>query len=103
MTYNQTKILEGTATHWTAWRVGFRPQLGHPWFEIDGWPVYYPPFFFWWWHFYDTCAPPIFIEGFIITASCGFISIAVAILMTVWRRARHLVSIPTGRRAGRGR
>ena len=53
---NATKILWGqvllvslvvlafvwTATEWTAWRLGFQPQLGHPWFELLGWPVYQP-------------------------------------------------------------
>ena len=82
------------ATQWTAWRLGFQPQLGAPWFEIGGWPVYYPPAFFWWWYFYDAYAPPIFIEGAIIAASGGFIAIAVAILMSVWR-AREAQSVDT--------
>ena len=73
------------ATEWTAWRLGFQAQLGAPWFEVGGWPIYYPPAFFWWWYFYDAYAPPIFIEGAIIAASGGFLAIAVAILMSVWR------------------
>jgi type IV secretion system protein VirD4 len=83
-----------TATQWTAWRLGFQPQLGAPWFEFAGWPIYYPPAFFWWWYFYDAYAPPIFIEGAIIAASGGFIAIAVAILMSVWR-AREAQSVDT--------
>ncbi|KQM38801.1 hypothetical protein ASE59_11125 [Sphingomonas sp. Leaf10] len=43
-----------TATQWTAWRLGFQPQLGPPWFEVAGRPVYHPPLFFWWWYFYDA-------------------------------------------------
>ena len=82
------------ATEWTAWRLGFQAQLGAPWFEIWGWPIYYPPAFFWWWYFYDAYAPPIFIEGAIIAASGGFIAIAVAILMSVWR-AREAQSVDT--------
>lgn len=91
-----TTILTTTwaATQWTAWRLGFQPQLGHPWFEVGGWPVYYPPSFFWWWYFYDAYAPPIFIEGAIIAASGGFMAIAVAILMSVWR-AREAQSVDT--------
>ncbi|QNA86682.1 conjugal transfer protein TraG [Sphingomonas sp. So64.6b] len=73
------------ATQWTAYRLGFQPQLGHPWFELAGWPIYYPPSFFWWWYAFDAYAPPIFIEGAYIAASGGFISIAVAIGMSVWR------------------
>lgn len=82
------------ATQWTAWRLGFQPQLGAPWFEFAGWPIYYPPAFLWWWYFYDAYAPPIFIEGAVIAASGGFISIAVAILMSVWR-AREAQSVDT--------
>ena len=82
------------ATQWTAWQLGFQPQLGHPWFQIAGWPVYYPPAFFWWWYFYDAYAPPIFVEGAYIAASGGFISIAVAIGMSVWR-AREAKNVET--------
>ena len=38
------------ATQWTAWRLGFQPQLGPPWFELASAPVYLPPAFFWWWY-----------------------------------------------------
>jgi type IV secretion system protein VirD4 len=48
------------ATQWTAWRLGFQPQLGSPWFSLAGLPVYPPPAFFWWWFFYDAYAPRIF-------------------------------------------
>ena len=82
------------ATQWTAYRLGFQPQLGLPWFELAGWPIYYPPAFFWWWYFYDAYAPPIFIEGAYIAASGGFISIAVAIGMSVWR-AREAKNVET--------
>jgi type IV secretory pathway TraG/TraD family ATPase VirD4 len=54
---NATKILWGqvllvsavalaflwAATEWTAWKLGFQSQLGHPWFALFGWPVYQPP------------------------------------------------------------
>jgi type IV secretory pathway TraG/TraD family ATPase VirD4 len=48
------------ATQWTALRLGFQPQLGTPWFELFGWPIYHPPAFFWWWYAFDAYAPPIF-------------------------------------------
>ena len=82
------------ATQWTAWRLGFQPQLGVPWFELAGMPVYYPPAFFWWWFSYDAYAPHIFVQGAYIAASGGFISIAVAILMSVWR-AREAKNVET--------
>ena len=89
---NATKILWGqvlvvsivvlafiwAATEWTAWRLGFQPQLGHAWFVLFGWPVYQPPAFFWWWFAYDRYAPDVFIEGAYIAASGGIAAIVVA-------------------------
>ncbi len=83
------------ATQWTAWRLGFQPELGQPWFELArGVPIYLPPAFFWWWYAYDAYAPSIFVEGAYIAASGGFISIAVAIGMSVWR-AREAKNVET--------
>ena len=43
------------ATEWTAWRLGFQPELGVPWFMLGHrWPVYAPPLFFWWWYEFDA-------------------------------------------------
>jgi type IV secretion system protein VirD4 len=74
-----------SATQWTAWRLGFQPQLGTSWFDLGTLPVYPPPAFFWWWYFFDAYAPHIFLEGAGIAASGGFAAIAVAIGMSVWR------------------
>jgi type IV secretion system protein VirD4 len=82
------------ATQWTAWQLGFQPQLGSPWFKFFGWPIYLPPSFFWWWFSYDAYAPSIFLEGAYIAASGGFIAIAVAIGMSVWR-AREAKDVET--------
>lgn len=82
------------ATQWTAWRLGFQGQLGSPWFELAGWPIYYPPTFFWWWYAFDAYAPTIFVEGGIIAASGGIIAIAVAILMSIMR-AREARNVAT--------
>ena len=82
------------ATQWTAWRLGFQPQLGPPWFDLAGWPVYHPPSFFLWWYWYDAYAPKIFVEGAIIAGSGGFVAIAVAIAMSVWR-AREAKDVTT--------
>ena len=96
---NATKILWGQvllvsavmlafiwgATEWVAWRLAFQTQLGRPWFEFLGWPVYQPPAFFWWWFAYDAYARDIFVEGAYIAASGGIAAVAVAIAMSVWR------------------
>ena len=73
------------ATQWTAWRLGYQPQLGTPWAEIAGMPVYPPPAFFLWWYWFDAYAPRIFVEGGFIASSGGFAAIAIAIGMSVWR------------------
>jgi type IV secretion system protein VirD4 len=105
---NATKILWGQvlavsavvlaflwgATQWVAWRLAFQPQLGHPWFNILGWPVYDPPAFFWWWFAYDAYARPIFVEGAYIAASGGIGAVVVAIAMSVWR-AREAKKVTT--------
>lgn len=82
------------ATQYVAWSLGYQAQLGPPWFELFGVPVYYPPAIFWWWYFYEAYAPPIFATGGIIAASGGFIAIAVAIGMSVWR-AREAKNVAT--------
>jgi type IV secretion system protein VirD4 len=74
------------ATQWVAWKLGFQPRLGAPWFElIGGTPIYYPPAFFWWWLIYDAYAPRIFIQGACIAASGGILSMLVAFAMSIWR------------------
>jgi type IV secretion system protein VirD4 len=105
---NATKILWGqvllvgtvvlafvwAATEWVAWRLGFQPQLGRPWFELIGWPVYQPPAFFWWWFAYDAYARPIFVAGAYIAASGGIAAVVVAVAMSVWR-AREVKKVTT--------
>jgi len=82
------------ATEYVAWKLGFQAQLGPPWFTVLGWPFYYPPALLWWWYFYDAYAPEVFATGGIIAASGGFIAIAVAIGMSVWR-AREAKKVET--------
>jgi type IV secretion system protein VirD4 len=71
------------ATEWTAWRLGFQPQLGPPWFVIAGASVYLPPAFFWWWYHFNAYAPSVLMEGAVIASSGGFASIALAIRLSV--------------------
>lgn len=82
------------ATQWVAWRLGFQAQLGPAWFDLWGVPIYPPLAFFWWWYFFDAYARRIFWEGAAIAASGGFISIAVAITMSVIR-AREAADLDT--------
>lgn len=82
------------ATQYVAWSLGYQAQLGHPWFTLFGVPIYFPAAIMWWWYFYDAYAPEIFSTGGIIAASGGFIAIAVAIGMSVWR-ARESSDVAT--------
>ncbi|MGH6873310.1 MAG: conjugal transfer protein TraG [Rhizomicrobium sp.] len=82
------------ATQWTAWRLGYQPQLGDPWYFVAGVPLYSPPAFFWWWFFFDAYAPRIFFEGAFIAASGGFAAIVGAISISVWR-ARETKNVVT--------
>ena len=105
---NATKILWGQvltvslvalafvwgATEWVAWRLLFQPQLGRPWFEVFGWPIYQPPAFFWWWFAYDAYARDTFTDGAYIAASGGIAAVIVAIAMSVWR-AREAKRVTT--------
>ncbi|SFO00990.1 type IV secretion system protein VirD4 [Mesorhizobium sp. NFR06] len=92
-----------TATQWIAWKLGFQPQLGPPWFELAGLPIYHPPALFWWWYFYDAYAPTVFVEGGLIAVSGGFLSIIVAIGMSVWRarESKNVYTYGSARWAGR--
>lgn len=74
-----------SATQWTAAALGYQSGLGEPWFQILELPVYPPYAFFWWWFSFDAYAPSVFRTGSYIAVSGGFISIAVAIAMSVWR------------------
>lgn len=62
--------------------------------EVLGLPLYPPPAFFVWWYWYDAYAPEVFMEGAYIASAGGFVSIAVAIGMSVWR-AREAKSVST--------
>ena len=87
-------VMVWTSTQWVAFRLGFQPQLGNPWFDVAGWPVYYPPAFFWWWFSYDAYAPDIFTEGALIATSGALFAIAAAFFMSIIR-AREARNVAT--------
>ncbi|SDG96421.1 conjugal transfer protein TraG [Pelagibacterium luteolum] len=72
-------------TQWVAFRLGFQPQLGEPWFDIWGLHIYLPPALLWWWYFYDAYAPEVFFEGGLIAAAGGLLAAGIAVLMSVYR------------------
>ncbi|WP_257541791.1 MULTISPECIES: conjugal transfer protein TraG [unclassified Sphingobium] len=87
-------VMTWAATQWVAFRLGFQPQLGNPWFDLAGWPFYHPPAFFWWWFSFDAYAPTIFMEGAVIATSGGILAIAAAIFMSIIR-AREARNVAT--------
>jgi len=82
------------ATEWTAWRLGFQPQLGPPWFHLGPWPVYPPPAFFYWWFVYDAYAPTVFARGAFMAAGGAVTAVFVAIGLSIWR-AREAKKVTT--------
>jgi type IV secretion system protein VirD4 len=82
------------ATQWTAWSLGFQPQLGPPWFRLGGWPVYPPPAFFVWWFVYEAYAPAVFARGAFMAAGGALSAVFVAIGMSIWR-AREAKKVTT--------
>src|ERR1700747_2148790 len=87
------------ATEWTAWRLGFQPQLGPAWFMIGRWPIYQPLALFIWWFQFDAYAPKIFLQGGGIAASGGIAAMAIAIILSVWRakEAQHVTTYGSAR------
>ncbi|MDU0956252.1 MAG: conjugal transfer protein TraG [Bradyrhizobium sp.] len=83
-----------TATEWTAWWLGFQPQLGPAWFMIGPWPMYQPLALFIWWFKFDAYAPTIFLQGGCIAASGGIAAMAVTMILSVWRakEAQHVTT-----------
>lgn len=82
------------ATEWTAWRLGFQPQLGPPWFHLGPWPVYPPPAFFFWWFVYDAYAPTVFAPGAFMAGGGAVTAVFVAIGLSIWR-AREAKKVTT--------
>ena len=74
-----------TATQWTAAALSYQTQLGRPWFDLLGTPIYHPWSLFEWWYFFDAYAPDVFLRGGIIAASSGLLATGAAISMAVWR------------------
>ena len=91
------------ATEWTAWQLGFQPELGVPWWHLAGTPIYLPPAFFWWWFAYDAYAPNVFLHGAYIAASGTVAAIIAAIAMSVWRarEAKRVITYGSARWATR--
>ena len=108
-----TKLLAGTvlsvlaiaiggvwfATEWAAWKLGFQAQLGTPWFDLFGIPVYPVWALFVWWYAYDAYAPEIFDRAGTIAAMGGIAGCGVAVAGSLWRarQAKHVTTYGSSR------
>jgi hypothetical protein len=74
------------ATESTAWRLGLRSQLGHPWFELLGRRVRQASIIFCWWFAHDAG---------------GIAAITVAIAISVWlaREVKRVTTYGSARRS----
>ncbi|MEV4933248.1 conjugal transfer protein TraG [Sphingobium sp. LSP13-1-1.1] len=82
------------ATQWAAAMLAYQPELGAPWFRLDGLPVYHPWALFPWWYHYDAYAPHVFDRAGMLAGASGFIGCAAAIFGSLWR-ARQSNNVTT--------
>ncbi|MCP4079174.1 MAG: type IV secretory system conjugative DNA transfer family protein, partial [Planctomycetaceae bacterium] len=82
------------STQWAAYRLGFQVRLGEAWFEIAGWPVFYPWRLFNWWYAYEAYAPDIFHQAGMLAAAGGILGTMTAIAGSLLRarQAKHVTT-----------
>ena len=87
------------ATEWAAWELGFQAQLGAPWFEVFGIPIYPVWALFVWWYAYDAYAPEIFDRAGTIAALSGVAGCGVAVAGSLWRarQSKHVTTYGSSR------
>jgi type IV secretion system protein VirD4 len=82
------------ATQLAAAELAFQPELGEPWFQAFGRPVYRPWALFVWWYHYDAYAPEVFDRAGGLAAASGFAGCGAAVFGSLWR-ARQRSNITT--------
>jgi len=81
------------ATQWAAAELAYQPELGPPWFMLNGLPFYRPWALFIWWHHFDAYAPHVFDRAGAMAGASGFVGCAAAIAGSLWRaRQRNNVT-----------
>jgi type IV secretion system protein VirD4 len=73
------------ATQWAASMLAYQPQLGEPWFNLGGLPVYRPWSLFAWWYHFEAYAPHVFDRAGAVAGASGFLGCAAAIGGSLWR------------------
>jgi len=82
------------ATQWAAAMLVYQPELGRPWHELLGLPVYRPWALFGWWYHYDAYARTVFDKAGALAGASGFFGCAAAIAGSLWR-ARQTARVTT--------
>lgn len=97
----QAAIVTGTitgtlwaSTQWAAYKLGYQPGLGEPWFSISDTIIYYPWRLFEWWYAYESYAPDVFHTAGSIAAGGGVLGTATAVAGSLWR-ARQTKHVTT--------
>ena len=81
------------STQWAAAMLGYQAELGLPWFELVGMPVYRPWQIFAWWYHFEAYAPEVFDKAGALAAASGFLGCGAAIFGSLWRaRQQGLVT-----------
>ena len=92
------------ATQWAAAMLAYQPELGSPWFRLDGVPIYHPWALFPWWYHYDAYAPHVFDRAGMFAGASGFVGCAAAIFGSLWRarQSSNVTTYGSARWASRG-
>ncbi|MEJ5979114.1 conjugal transfer protein TraG [Novosphingobium sp. PS1R-30] len=87
------------ATQWCAAMLAYQPELGRPWFEIAGFPIYRPWSIFPWWYHFEAYAPKVFDKAGTLAGASGFLGCAAAITGSLWRarQARQVTTYGSAR------
>ncbi|WZX34814.1 conjugal transfer protein TraG [Stutzerimonas stutzeri] len=73
------------ATQSAASSLGYAEQLGHPWFELQGYPVYKPWDLFGWWFRFGDASPSTFDRAGLIASGGSATAVLLAFGMSIWR------------------
>ncbi|MFK5978155.1 MAG: conjugal transfer protein TraG [Rhizobiaceae bacterium] len=82
------------STQWVAYQLGYQARLGEAWFEIGGWPVFYPWRLFGWWYSFEAYAPEVFHQAGMTAAAGGILGTMTAVVGSLWRarQSKHVTT-----------
>lgn len=73
------------ATQWAAATLAYQPELGEPWWNVAGRPIYAPWALFVWWFQFEAYAPVVFEKAGAMAAGSGLVACAAAVIGSLWR------------------